>query len=251
MDAGALKAYRVGERVEQLGRSLIVYDGSLLSQIDEAMFEVSFWGTAAAIEGDSAGRGTTLVVEHDQQRWVLRHYRRGGLVGRFVEDRFVWIGVDRCRPFKEWRLLRHLQEISLPVPKPVAARCLRRGMFYTADLITEWLPDVRSLASLLNDGRTSGANWEAVGECIARFHAERVYHADLNAHNVQVDKAGRVFLLDFDRGRIMLEPGRWQQHNLARLLRSVRKVTGISGAAFEQSDWQCLLNAYRDALAGR
>ena len=40
---------------------------------------------------------------------------------RISKDRYLWTGERRVRAFAEWRLLAHLAEAGLPVPKPVAA----------------------------------------------------------------------------------------------------------------------------------
>ncbi|NIQ10950.1 3-deoxy-D-manno-octulosonic acid kinase, partial [candidate division KSB1 bacterium] len=55
--------------------------------------------------------------------------------------------------------------------------------------------------------------WLQVGACISRFHRRGVHHADLNAHNILVTGSAAVYLLDFDRGKI-LPPGEWGEENL-------------------------------------
>ena len=42
------------------------------------------------------------------RQWVLRHYYRGGPIGRLLDDQFLWLGEDRTRCFREWRLLARL-----------------------------------------------------------------------------------------------------------------------------------------------
>ena len=44
--------------------------------------------------------------------------------------------------------------------------------------------------------------WRALGASIWKFHEAGVYHADMNAYNVQVDKDGDIWLLDFDKGAL-------------------------------------------------
>jgi tRNA A-37 threonylcarbamoyl transferase component Bud32 len=68
------------------------------------------------------------------------------------------------------------------------------------------------------------ALWRAIGSCIRQFHDARVCHADLNAHNILIDHAQRVFLIDFDRGK-RRKAGSWRAANLARLKRSLEKIT--------------------------
>ena len=180
---------------------------------------------------------------------MLRHYYRGGLIGRLISDQFLWLGESMTRCFREWLLLEQLIQMGLPVPRPVAARYQRSGLIYRADLITARLPDVESFAVRLARGSVSAEVWERVGECIARFHRAGVWHADLNAHNIQIDSAGRIFLLDFDRGRIRPVARSWQQSNLARLQRSLRKISNVGALQFSAQEWNSLVEGYNAALS--
>ena len=170
------------------GRSIIVYDDALVSEIDESFFDPVRWSGATTADGLGSGRGKVLFIECDGQQWALRHYCRGGLARQLSTDRFVWTGLYRTRPFREWSLLEHLHHSALPVPRPVAARVIRHGAVYTADLITVRLPDVRTLSACLSATTLSAEIWRSVGQTIARFHSAGVCHADLNAHNIQIDR---------------------------------------------------------------
>jgi 3-deoxy-D-manno-octulosonic acid kinase len=134
----------------------------------------------------------------------------------------------------------------LPVPRAVAARYLRRGIWYTADLLTEELPSRLTLAAALAAGPLPDERWTEVGRCLHAFHARGVCHADLNAHNVVLGE-GKAYLLDFDRGRIRSR-GRWEHDVLERLRRSLIKVTqGLPADRFGERQWLLLLRAARDA----
>lgn len=235
------------ERVERIGRSVILYDASLVNHPCEAWFERSHWPTAREAAG---GRGGTLFVHHEGQDWVLRHYLRGGAVARFCTDGFFWTGADRTRPFAEWRLLDHMRRCKLPVPRPVAARIIRSGLGYRADLITMRLASVNSLAECLQSGQLTPVLWRTVGACIARFHRARICHADLNAHNVQIGADQAIYLLDFDRGRLMSSDGAWQRRNIERLLRSLHKVSRGRTDLFSDGERATLLAGYREAMSG-
>ena len=50
------------------------------------------------------------------------------------------------RSFAEWYLTYHLHRAGLPVPAPIAARYVRHGLFYRADLITQRIENSESLA---------------------------------------------------------------------------------------------------------
>jgi len=241
----------LARQTTKCGQSVIVYDDALISHIDESWFDSARWPAAQSTAGLGGGRGKVLFIDHQDQQWALRHYCRGGLARRLSPDRFLWCGLQRARAFREWSLLEHLYRAALPVPRPVAARVRRRGICYTADLITVRIADVTTLSQRLCDGAQSAATWQSVGHLIARFHAAGVCHADLNAHNIQIDSGDRLFLLDFDRGRVMGAYGGWAQRNLNRLHRSLTKLHAEGSIWFSQGDWANLLEGYRMALEKR
>lgn len=221
----------------------MLYDASCLHHPDAAVFEPAYWQAQGALESASGGRGTVAFVRApDGQRWVLRHYRRGGLVARFVDDRYLWTGAERTRSFREWRLLRQLRAWGLPVPRPIAARYARAGLFYRADLITAELPVRLTLAQALQAGPLPDSTWRAVGACVGLLHARGVQHADLNAHNLLLGEHDAVYVLDFDRGRLRAR-GAWEQAVLQRLRRSLHKVTsGLPADRFSDEHWHALLH---------
>ena len=148
-------AAAAGEALAPIAGGAMLYDASRLGQPDASVFDLGRWRDQAALESARGGRGTVQFVRAPGgERWVLRHYRRGGLVARFSEDSYLWTGAARTRSFREWRLLRRLREWELPVPEPVAARYVRAGLVYHADLITVELPVRRTVAQALRAGRT-------------------------------------------------------------------------------------------------
>ena len=231
-------------RVAKLGRSVIVYDDTIISQINADLFEPVNWPNAEIVPGYSGGRGATLFIDHEGDDWVLRHYHRGGMVGRFLRDQYLWLGPGQSRPCIEWDLLAELQKRGLPAPVPVAARYVRYGLYYTADLITRRLPDVVPLSRRMKTAPLKQDVWRAVGSCIRLFHDSNINHVDLNAHNLQIGHDDRIWLLDFDRGRIMRRGGKWQQENLNRLRRSFRKISQDGRVAFSDQEWRWLTEAY-------
>lgn len=233
-------------RVPTAGGAML-YDASLIPTASERSFGASGWASVRPVEDvlNSGGRGNTLILGDGRREFVLRHFRRGGLPGRLVRDKYLWMGEDRTRAFTEWRILQKLANLGMPVPRPAVARYCRTGPYYTADIITLRVPGIRALSALIANGVDPG--WSEVGRTLRRFHELGVNHADLNAHNVQVDASGNTWLLDFDKARIV-SPGTWQQQNLARLHRSLRKLKRLQPSIrYAEPCWEQLLAGYFQA----
>jgi 3-deoxy-D-manno-octulosonic acid kinase len=223
----------------------ILYDASRLRKPQEPLFSREHWRAQGALEEVAGGRGSVCFLRTPEGSWVWRHYRRGGFVARMIADAYLWLGAARTRSFAEWRLLARLRALSLPVPAPIAAGYLRKGLTYRADLITEELPDARTLAAAMSAAELPPEQWRNVGRTIAAFHRQGVQHADLNAHNILLcgaaDRLGEVYLIDFDRGRLRAR-GAWEQGVLARLKRSLEKVSAQRGAKFGTQEWGWLMD---------
>ncbi|MFP4540627.1 MAG: 3-deoxy-D-manno-octulosonic acid kinase [Opitutales bacterium] len=201
--------------------------------------------------GAGVGRGSAVAFEINGAQYVLKHYERGGYPRRFIKDTYAFLGLERTRMWREFRLLARLHELGLPVPRPVAARCVFRSpLTYRGDLVTERLPQTRTLADAVEATALEETTWRAVGEAIARFHRENVFHADLNARNIMLNEAGDVFLIDFDKSAVRpVGKAKWSHANLQRLLRSLRKHQRLSGrSSFRERNWQDLERGYESAL---
>lgn len=223
-----------------------VEGGFILADADlspeAAWFDPDYWKRQGAGRALGTGRGIAVSAGPDG-RWVLRHYRRGGLPGRAVSDSYPWLGERKTRPVRELRLLAELLQRGAPVPRPLAARVDRHGTFYRGDLITERIADAATLAERAAGLAESG--WQNVGRALRRFHDAGGWHADLNARNVLLAPSG-VFVIDLDRGRLV-EPGsRAQRRNLARLERSLRKL-GLMPTL--EPGWRAMLAAYAERPA--
>jgi 3-deoxy-D-manno-octulosonic acid kinase len=228
----------------QMAATVILYDAAWADRLLPAWFDLRHWEARAALRGAAGGRGTTWFVGADGVELALRHYQRGGLMARVSADRYAWFGEQRSRPAREFAVHRQLQQLGLPVPRIVGVRIVRDGLTYRGDILTERLADVRTLAQRLPEAALSVAEWIELGRCLRRFHDAGLDHADLNAHNILWRGSGEVFLIDFDRGRLRSR-GLWCDANLARLRRSLLKVTRTLPAdRFSETDWHSLLAGY-------
>lgn len=223
----------------------ILFDAEASSQVDARWFDADDWRAQGALREQAGGRGGVQIVSTPAGACVLRHYRRGGFVARVLGDRYLWRGADATRCFAELRLLGAIAQLGLPGPAPVAARYVRSGLYYRADLLTRQIPETQTLAQCLAADRLDATLARAVGAVIARFHRAGIWHADLNAHNVLVSPQG-VYLIDFDRGRQRAQSAGWRRANLQRLHRSLVKLgaTAADEAVFDATFWQPLMSAY-------
>ena len=226
-----------------VGRDSLLFDAGLPEPARPDWFEQAHWQHAGAVALETAGRGSVLVVSFGKQRWVLRHYHRGGFVARFIEDHYLWLGLERTRAFREWRLLRALHDAGLPVPNPIAARVHRTGPIYTADIITTYIPDTRKLSAYLAEDTAPRECWRRIGRMVRAVHDRGVDHPDLTAHNILLDASGGVFLVDFDNAHVR-PPGAWQRDGIERLQRSLRKVALQTGTEFDAGTWSELVAGY-------
>ena len=233
-------------------RAISTEDGEILhdaaiGDVDTRWLDADFWRSQNAAQAQGGGRGGIEFVDTPAGPAALRHYRRGGLIGRVNADHYLWTGARRSRGFAEFRLLASLHDAGLPVPAPIAARYQRDRWRYRADLLTARVDAATTLAQQLDAGAIDPEMAASIGETIARFHVLGVCHADLNAHNILVDAQDKVWLLDFDRGRLRMPSLTWQQSNLARLRRSLLKLGAMRFGDFDERFWHPLLAAYHAA----
>ena len=237
------------ERIHQDAQGAILCDAAVSPQVDDDWFVPDYWRERDALRMQAGGRGGVAIIESPVGECVLRHYRRGGLVQALLGDRYLWLGAERSRPFREFRLLVEIARLDLPGPRVVAARYRRQGLLYRADLITHRIAGARTLAECLAGGDLGSELAAEVGAVVGRFHRAGIWHADLNAHNVLVSPAG-LHLIDFDRGRQRAPAPGWRRENLQRLRRSLLKLgaAAVGEQAFEREIWQPLLHGHERAL---
>ena len=231
--------------VKRIGKQHIMYDADLIDKPQDLTFNVKAWANRSAIIGFAEGRGTTFFVNYLDHEMVLRHYHRGGVISKFLFDQYVFTGLKRSRPWREFRLLNELLALRLPVPVPVAARVVRQGLLYQADIITQRIRQARNFAAIIEQEDLNQGYWVALGGLIKRFHQRGVYHADLNANNILLDEGGRYYLIDFDKSEIRTINAKWQMANLERLKRSLEKSRQVCPAMhYSETQWQWLLQGY-------
>lgn len=235
-----------GQRL-QAGANHILFDPDLLAQPQPKHFDPEFW--SGQVVGTAEGRQTAYFLEVDEQNWVLRHFWRGGLPGKLLRDQYLFTGVERSRPFREWRLLAQARAEGVQVPRPVAVRINLCGAIYTGDILIERIVDAQSLADMLAFEAMSPMAWRSLAMTIARCHQAGYWHADLNARNL-LHREGRWWLIDFDRAR-KRKPGTWGFENIRRLKRSLDKLRMKGELRYRQADWNDFVEAWHVGLVGQ
>ena len=230
---------------------LLIYNASLISRPESQLFDVSTHQSETP--GEAKGRGNIQCFVIDDREVVLKQYLRGGLVGKIIQASYFFTGYKRTRMAAEFYLLAYMADRGLPVPLPVAANINKRGVSYTGSLATERIKDAITLSEHLQESPLEPGLWSKIGRIIQRFHQERIFHSDLNANNVMLNRESQIFLIDFDKCSVKGgHQAEWQQRNLARLKRSLSKLKAYyDDFHFEESDWQELLEGYQEGFSAR
>lgn len=192
------------------------------------------------------------ISPHD--RWAVRHYVRGGrLVPALMGDRYLRSG--RIRPYHETEASEAARARGIPTPRVVAAALYPQGVFYRADLVTDFIPDTIDLVEALFDTSRKGAGGamermdalQAAGRLVQSMARVGIRHRDLHAGNVLLQWRGMAptaYLVDLDR----CEVGRQGQSVAAtrmfqRLRRSLLKWEHRTRTRISEREWSILETA--------
>lgn len=223
------------------------YDDTLFTSIDERFFKPDYWLAQDAIIGSESGRGTTYFLNYNDHELVLRHYLRGGLVGKLIHDHYLYQDETSVRSLSEYRVLERLHREGLPVPKPAAAQVRHNGLAYQADILIERIPNARDLLHVLQH-EPAPELFPKIGKLVARFHRFGAHHADLNIKNILLDQDNKLWLIDFDRAELAQHDTNKQDASLKRLKRSFDKEKTRHDIHFDEENWQALEQAYRQQM---
>jgi 3-deoxy-D-manno-octulosonic-acid transferase len=228
------------------GAQTVWVDPQCFEAAEPCLFDPQWWLAQGDSQALGAGRGHIHRVGDTRGRYLLRHYYRGGLMARLSRDLFLARPTARTRAMAEYTLLSQLRARGLAVPRPCAARHVRHGLGYRADILVALIPDATDVAQLLHDTRAlMQREWQALGQAVRSLHDEQVYHSDLNCHNLMLDHAGKAWIVDFDKCGFRGGDD-WKADNLARLLRSLRKELRLDGNfRWDEGAWQEFLEGYQ------
>ncbi|HSN71891.1 MAG TPA: lipopolysaccharide kinase InaA family protein, partial [Steroidobacteraceae bacterium] len=80
----------------------MLYDPSRVGKPGEHLFSRDHWRALGALVERTGGRGSVCHLQSGSERWVLRHYRRGGVIARLLGDRYLYTTRARTRAFREY-----------------------------------------------------------------------------------------------------------------------------------------------------
>ena len=212
---------------------------SLAEGFSPALFHAEHYQSEAVKVGDG-GRNAAWFIPTSIGPAVLRRYRRGGLVGKFIKSTYVFRGEDQTRSFQEFAIINYLNDAGLTVPKALAAFYQQKGRFCEMALITSLIAETKPLATICQqfiDNKLSPEQAKAytqiVAQRIRQMHDLDVYHADLNAFNILcTNEPIEAYLIDFDKAERTKLSSNLRQQNLNRLKRSLKKVCGEQSIVF-------------------
>jgi 3-deoxy-D-manno-octulosonic acid kinase len=253
-----LQVVKLCDNFSQLtqGKAHYVFNHTLIENFIVKMLVPSYWQQQQAITGSAQGRGTTWFIAYQntnkiKHHWVLRHYYRGGLIGKLINDFYWFNDLSKTRAACEFALLRHMNTLNLPAPQPIAYQVEQQGFYYTADLLSSRIENANDLVAILTKKPLADDIWFAIGATIKRFHQHSIYHHDLNSHNILLNNKAEVFLIDFDRGELRTNPIKiqWKKDNIERLQRSfLKEQKKLTTFHFNDDNWQTLLQGYHNGI---
>ena len=240
--------------IKKIDNSYILYDADSISNPVLEIFDRDYHSNneqslSSGLSGEvGIGRAKVVYFHRDNKDMVLKHYFRGGLVASIVKDRYFGFDIEKTRAFREWRLLKDMKKLDLPVPNAIAAHVRQGVLYYRADLITQKIENSKTLSDVLINKAIGDELWKEVGSCIKKFHDKNVYHADLNARNILLTEEGKVYLIDFDNSNFRPGSQSWKIGNLARLKRSLLKFKkNEKSFNFCEGDWSIFLEGYNQS----
>ena len=157
--------------IKKINNQYIFYDKEVGIDIEEWFQEENF----------ETQKKDNIVFIHDKG-WIKKHYVRKGLM-TFLNDLYLISPVKNSRSYLEFSLLNRLHKKGFPTCKPIMGWITKRGITYTANLITEYIPSV-DLKTYIEQNKMEEKDWHLVGNLIFKLHKQNVFHGDLNITNI-------------------------------------------------------------------
>lgn len=209
----------------------------------------SLYAWAAAQPGRTAftGRGEAYGVMLGGVGTVVRHARRGGVLGPLLGDRYT--GAPRFYHELAWS--RRLADAGIPTPAFLSGVWRRAGAMHRADVATARIAGSDLAAVVFGNappaGEVRAGILRAVGRLVRRLHAAGFVHPDLQLRNVLIaDPPHEAWLLDVDSCREAAGAGD-RRRNLRRFYRSWEKWNRLRGPRLTAGDRSAFEAGYGEA----
>jgi 3-deoxy-D-manno-octulosonic acid kinase len=233
----------------QFDRCYILHDENAAGNLERKHFDLAYWQASAQYENVFGGRGGSIKISLHGKSAILRQYLRGGMMTRLSTDRYLWLGRNRTRAWREWLILKLAIEAGMPVPTPLGVCVCREGLLYRAAIITAYIDNSETLAERIAHSALGQKSWHQLGLLLKRFQGRYFRHADLNANNILIDEQDRFYIIDFDKARLMKNLDDWQWTPLRRLQRSLEKLDRQQKLNYRSTDWQALIDGYQSTAS--
>jgi serine/threonine protein kinase len=128
---------------------------------------------------------------------VVKHYRRGGILGHFIKASYLSTGKKRSQA--EFEQMDAARNVGLSVPEPIM-HVHRGGLVYQAWLVTREVEQSETIARISRRAPDRlAAVMPVIGRELSLLIDHLILHADFHPGNVLLDKNNKVFLIDFDK----------------------------------------------------
>lgn len=196
---------------KEIANSEIVSTEEFSEILNKEILSNSFRRLLAGKATKDGARGEVDRFEVNGIRFVARLYRRGGLVSKLSDSKFLHIfssTTSTTRPFREHRVLEFLGDYfkgRYLVPKPAAAMICwgARKFYYRGLIVTVEIPGAESLLDL-RDSIAKNEITDSISQAAnisLEILEQGVFHTDLHLGNV-LKTENSVFLIDFDKAKL-------------------------------------------------
>ncbi len=183
---------------------------------------------------------------------LVKRLAHGGLLARLTRDRFLSASfLD-----EHLHVVDRLRELNVPTPRVLFSTFRRENGFIRAEIGVDYIGPGMDTADLLfgKQGKKA-AGWEqisrGIGRLVRHLHSIGFRHPDLNLMNFYRHSAGELHILDMIKSK---PPGGKlsmlsQSRNLARLMRSVRKLGRRFEPSYVEGICEGIMDGYRSTDA--
>ncbi len=186
------------------------------------------------------GRGSYLsvpITENSSERFVIRDYRHGGLLGKL----FGGVFFKENRPLNEIYISEIASQRSVPSAEVIAIAKRRLwGIFYKAKFISKEIDGAVDMVEFLKKSSPEFIQTYkkpaifALAKLIRNMHDAGICHADLHLKNILLKKDSNggftAYIIDLDKSVVLNKLNIQQRiRNLLRLDRSLEKLRWLSG----------------------